>query len=159
MALAAMLVIVLAGAVGYRMTQSPVRLLAAELTADHVMCFIFHGDPDRAPTRGEVEQALERQFGWNAALPSESQEAGLELVGVRPCLSADGRVAHIMYRYEGRPVSVYMVPDLARAAGLFDVLGHRAMAWTFEGRTYVLVASEPPAEMARIARLMYAGLR
>ena len=41
--------------------------------------------------------------------------AGLELVGARPCLYGEGKVAHIMYRHNGRPgVAVHAAED-ARA--------------------------------------------
>lgn len=159
LALAATLVLTLLSAVIYRFTEAPISLIAAELTTDHVKCFMLHGAPDRAPSTGEVEQSLERLFGWDATLPAQPEQAGLALVGARPCLYAEGRVAHIMYRHEGRPVSVFMLPNRRRAQELVDVAGHHAVIWTTGDRTFVLVAREPPAEMDRIARFVHAGLR
>ncbi len=160
LALAATLVVALAGVVVYRFTAAPISLMAAELTTDHVKCFMLHGHPERPPTASEVEEVLEQMFAWDATLPDAPERAGLELLGARPCFYAEGRVAHIMYRYEGRPVSVFMLPNRERAADLFEVVGgHRALAWTTAGRTFMLVAHEPPAEMERIARFVRAGLR
>jgi hypothetical protein len=153
-------VLAVSAAVVYRLAQSPVSLIAAELTTDHVKCFMLHGSPDRAPAAGDVEQSLERMFGWDATLPARPEQAGLELVGARPCLYAEGRVAHIMYRYHGRPVSIFMLPNRQRAEELVDVMGHRAVVWNnADGRTFVLVAREQPEEVDRIAQFVHAGLR
>ncbi len=55
------------------------------------------------------------QLRLDAAAAGESERAGLELVGARPCLYGEGRVAHIMYRHHGVPVSLFMLPHSARA--------------------------------------------
>jgi len=157
-AIAATLVAAASAAAVYRLTETPVQLIAAELTADHLKCFILHGSPDSRPAVSEVEQSLETQFDWDATLPAQAEQAGLELVGARPCLYAEGRVAHILYRFEGRPVSVFMLPDRDRAQDLFDVMGHSAVMWSDDGRTFVLVAREPADEMQRLARFVRAGL-
>lgn len=158
-AIAAMLLILIAGGALYRLTQTSVRVMAAELTADHVRCFMFYASPDGAPPDLRVvEESLAASFDWNATLPANPGEAGLTLIGARPCLYAQGRIAHIMYTYEGRPVSVFMLPDSERAQDLFDVMSHRAVAWTSDGRTFVLVASEPPETMDRIRRFVHAEL-
>jgi hypothetical protein len=159
LAAAATLVIALAGAGVYRLTQTSVRVMAAELTADHVRCFIMYGSSEgTAVNRDDVERSLDAQFDWNATLPAAADEVGLDLVGARPCLYGAGRVAHIMYKYEGRPVSVFMLPDTERAQELFEVFGHHAVAWTSEGRSFVLVAREPEETMERIVRVVQGGL-
>src|SRR5258707_7179604 len=43
-----------------------------------------------------------------------SETAGLELIGERTCLYGEGRIAHVMYRHDGHPVSVFMLPDDVR---------------------------------------------
>ncbi len=147
-----------AGALFYRATGASTRLMAAELTADHVKCFMLNelvrtdGDP------GHVERALEAQFGWDARLPAAAAVDGLELVGSRQCLYAEGRVAHIMYRYRGRPVSVFMLPHSARADQTLEVMGHEAAIWSVGDRTFVLIAQEPKAEMARLASVVHTSL-
>lgn len=158
-ALAATLVVALAGAVLYRATGSSARLMAAELAADHVKCFLVnevmgtHHDP------AEVADAMSAHFGWDVHLPARPEAAGLELVGARSCLYAEGRMAHIMYRYRGRPVSVFMLPHTARADERLEVLGHEAAIWSSGGHTFVLIAQEPKAEMARLASFVFGSLR
>ena len=78
-------------------------------------------------------------------LPDDPARAGLELVGSRPCLYGEGEIAHIMYRHEGRPVSLFMLPRTARTEELVEVLGHEAAIWCVGDRTFVLVAREPRA--------------
>ncbi len=52
-------------------------------------------------------------FGWQMHVP-ETKGAGLELVGARPCFYAKGKAAHLMYRHNGQPLSVFMLPQLTR---------------------------------------------
>jgi hypothetical protein len=53
-------------------------------------------------------------------------------------------MAHVMYRHNGRPVSLFMLPSSARTEELVDVLGHKAAIWSLDGRTFVLIARESP---------------
>ena len=76
---------------------------------------------------------------------------GLELVGSRPCLYGEGKVAHIMYRHNGRPVSLFMLPRTAREDQIVDVLGHECVIWSVDDRTFVLVARESRADVTRLA--------
>jgi len=80
-------------------------------------------------------------------------------VGARPCLYGEGRVAHIMYTHEGRPVSLFMLPNTARSRELVKVLGHEAAIWCVGNRTFVVVAREPRPEVERIASFVRASLR
>ena len=64
-----------------------------------------------------------------------------------------------MYRHQGRPVSVFMLPDDVRKEEIVEVLGHRAAIWSVGGRTFVLVGSEPHEELERMASFVKAGLR
>ena len=157
-ALAASLVVVVGGAFVYQLTDSSARVLAAELTADHMKCFAMNamlGTHERAST---VESAMVSGFGWPAHLPQDAARVGLELVGARPCLYGEGKIAHIMYRHEGRPVSVFMLPKAARAQQLVEVLGHEAAIWCVGNRTFVLVAREPRQEVERLASYVQASL-
>jgi anti-sigma factor RsiW len=162
-AIAAGLVLVVSGAFLYEATDRSTRLLAAELTADHVKCFGMNALLGANPDAAVIEREMASTFGWEMRVP-ESQEAGLELVGARPCLYAKGRAAHLMYRHHGQPLSVFMLPQLTRpdASGTsletVDVMGHEAILWSQAGRTFVLIAREPRDEMARIAAIVEAGL-
>ena len=61
-------------------------------------------------------------FGWQLHLPEQFDASGLELVGSRRCLYGEGKVAHLMYRDQGRPVSIFMLPKRVRPEELVEVL-------------------------------------
>jgi len=103
-----------------------------------------------------VEAEMASGFDWNVQLPDEAE---LNLVGSRPCLSGEGKVAHIMYTYNGQPVSLFMLPRDTRASELVQVFGHRARIWSEGGRTFVLVARESASEMERMAALVRTTIR
>jgi anti-sigma factor RsiW len=160
-AVAAVLVLALAGVVVNVATSVSVRVVAAELAADHMKCSMVISVLGTQHDHGAVEGWLASAFSWVADLPETSAEAGLELVGARTCLYGEGRVAHVMYRYEGRPVSVFMLPETERAGDIveMEVLGHREAVWSRDGRTFVLVTTEPEAETRRLASYVRTALR
>jgi hypothetical protein len=162
-AIAAGLVLVVGGAFVYEATERSTRLLAAELTADHVKCFGMNALLGTNPDAAVIEQAMASTFGWEVRVP-ESHEAGLELVGARPCFYGKGKAAHLMYRHHGQPLSVFMLPQFTRPGATpahpetVDMMGHEAIVWSQNGRTFVLVAREPEQEMSQAAAIMQAGL-
>jgi anti-sigma factor RsiW len=157
-ALAASLVLVVGGAFVYQATDKSSRVLAAELTADHVKCFAMNGLFGRHEGVAAVESSMADSFGWRMHLPADPARAGLELVGSRQCLYGEGEIAHIMYRHDGRPVSLFMLPKSARTEELVEVLGHEAKIWCDGNRTFVLVAREPRAAVERMASFVQASL-
>jgi anti-sigma factor RsiW len=157
-ALAASLVLVVGGAFVYQATESSALVLATELTADHMKCFAMNAALGTHQMPATVESSMQLSFGWRMHLPEEPQRAGLELVGSRPCLYGEGKIAHIMYRHEGRPVSLFMLPNSARAAELVKVFGHEAAIWCAGNRTFVLLAREPRPEVERMASFVQASL-
>jgi anti-sigma factor RsiW len=158
-ALAASLVVVVGGAFVYQITDKSARVMAAELTADHVKCFAMNSvlHTHDAPTA--VESSMISGFGWQMRLPDEPARAGLELVGARPCLYGEGKVAHIMYRHQGRPVSLFMLPNASRSRELVEVFGHQAAIWCVGNRTFVLISREPKREVEQMASFVQASLR
>jgi len=158
-ALAASLVLVVGGAFVYQVTDKSARVMAAELTADHVKCLALNRMLDTHEAPATVEASMFSSFGWLPHLPEEPARAGLELVGARPCLYAEGKIAHIMYRHEGRPVSVFMLPNATRSRELVEVLGHQAAIWCVGNRTFVLIAREPKREVEQMAAFVQASLR
>jgi anti-sigma factor RsiW len=158
-ALAASLVLVVGGAFVYQITDKSARVMAAELTADHVKCFAMNSvlHTHDAPTA--VESSMISGFGWQMRLPDEPARAGLELVGARPCLYGEGKVAHIMYRHQGRPMSLFMLPNASRSRELIEVLGHQAAIWCVGNRTFVLISREPKREVEQMASFVQASLR
>lgn len=162
-AIAAGLVLVVGGAFVYEATDRSTRLLAAELTADHVKCFGMNALLGTNHDAAVIEQAMAATFGWEVRVP-ESRDAGLELVGARPCFYAKGRAAHLMYRHHGQPLSVFMLPQFTLPGvsenhpDTVGVFGHEAVVWSQGGRTFVLIAREPEQEMARVAAIVQQGL-
>jgi hypothetical protein len=158
-ALAATIALVAGGASLYELTDRSVRVMAAELAADHIKCFGLNHVLGTHDTASVVEESIALGFGWPLHLPDRPERAGLELVGARPCLYGEGRIAHIMYRHHGNPVSVFMLPGLSRPDALVRVLGHDASVWSVGDRTFVLIAREPRVEVERMASFVHAGLR
>ncbi|HTK28524.1 MAG TPA: zf-HC2 domain-containing protein [Vicinamibacterales bacterium] len=158
-ALAAALVLFVGGAFLFRLTESSVDVMAAELAADHVKCFALNRVLGTEESAATVQSSMLSHFGWTLHLPQNPQRAGLELVGARPCLYGEGRVAHLMYRHHGVPVSVFMLPRSARPEELVEVLGHQAAVWSSGSRTFVLIAREPRAEVEQMAAFVQASLR
>jgi anti-sigma factor RsiW len=159
LALAATLVLLVAGAFLYQATHHSARLLAAELAADHVKCFAANSLLGTHDTPAVVERSMMSAFGWQLHLPEQFDASGLELVGSRRCLYAEGKVAHLMYRDRGRPVSIFMLPKRVRPEELVEVLGHEAAIWSSGDRTFVLVTRGSRAEVQRMASLVKAALQ
>ena len=158
-AAAAALVLVVGAAFIYPLTARSTRVMAAELAVDHMKCALLNSALGTSHSVTDVEQALASDFGWEAHLPEQPERAGLKLIGERTCLYGEGRVAHVMYRHEGRHVSVFMLPDDVRREEVVSVLGHRAAIWSVGGRTFVLVGREPHEELQRMASFVRAGLQ
>jgi hypothetical protein len=159
LALAASLVLIVGAAFIYPLTASSSRVLAAELAVDHMKCFMLNGALGTHHSVDSVETALASSFGWRTTLPERPEQAGLELIGERTCLYGEGRVAHVMYRQSGRPVSIFMLPGDVRAEETLSVLGHRAAIWSVGGRTFVLVSRGPVEDVDRAAAFVQASLR
>ena len=157
-ALAASLVLVVGGAFVYQATDKSARVLAAELTADHMKCLALNYALGTHEGPASVESTMAASFDWRVHLPEDASKAGMELVGARPCIYAEGKIAHIMYRHEGRLVSVFMLPKSARPDEIVEVFGHQAKIWCAGDRTFVLVAREPRANVERMAQFVQASL-
>jgi anti-sigma factor RsiW len=156
-ALAASLVVVVGGAFVYQATDKSARVMAAELVADHAKCFAMNGALGTHQAASLVEASMASSFDWQMHLPDASR-AGLELVGARQCLYGEGRIAHIMYRHQGRPLSLFMLPAAVRTQEIVEVLGHEAAIWCANNRTFVLVSGEPRREVEQIASYVQASL-
>jgi anti-sigma factor RsiW len=156
-ALAASLVMVVGGTFLYQATDKSARVMAAELVADHAKCFAMNGALGTHQAASLVEASMAASFDWQMHLPDASP-AGLELVGARQCLYGEGRIAHIMYRHQGRPLSLFMLPAAVRTQEIVEVLGHEAAIWCANNRTFVLVSGEPRREVEQIASYVQASL-
>jgi anti-sigma factor RsiW len=158
-ALAATLVLIVGGAFLYRMTQISTHVMAAELTADHLKCAVVNSMMRTAQSSAVVESSMAARFDWPVHLPEQPEQAGLELVGARPCLYGEGTIAHIMYRHEGSTVSVFMLPRKRRPDERLGMLGHQAAIWSSGDRTFVVVARKSREELERIATFIRGQLR
>lgn len=114
-------------------------LLAAQLTADHSKCFLMT-DRDASADAHDVERMLSQRYGWDIHVPPSSPAVGVQLVGARRCLYADGLIPHVMYRVNGQDLSLYVLNGMSRKASELVTLGHRSRIWTRNEKTYVLVA-------------------
>jgi len=149
--MAAGLVLALVGVLIYGLTASSTTTLAAQLTLDHVKCFVLSRESGAPVTPEVVEAQLSERYGWAINVPGDSEANQLRLVGGRRCLYGEGTIAHILYRHNGAPLSLFMLPDSVRTAGIVDVMGHEAIIWAQNRRTFVLLGSEPRDRLEKIA--------
>lgn len=134
--------------------------LAAQLAFDHAKCASFgspgHGDPVATAARWEAAN------GWPVRVAASAVEHDLEFLTIRRCLITDGRTAHLMYKWKGQPLSVFVLPNAAQAVGaqrVIDRFGYGATMWSSEGRTYVVVADGRPEEMQPVIRYVTDNVR
>lgn len=156
LSMAAALLFVVGGVLLYALTGLSPTVLAAQLTVDHVTCFAVH-DSDTAVDVRASEERYARDYGSDIRLPRVSV-AGLQLVAIRRCFCGEGVAAHAMYRLEGRPVSLYVIPGARRDRASTDVFGHDAVIWSKHDATYVLLSREPRETIEALAREMEAAL-
>lgn len=137
-----------------------VEVLAAQLAVDHLKCFQF--PPDRATVDPLAEsRKWEAGHGWPLKVPASAQSEQLELLAVRRCLSTEGRVAHLMYRWRGQPLSVFVLNSRIKGSkdspsalveASVERMGEHAVIWSRAGRTYAVVARGPSPGLQEIAR-------
>ncbi len=153
LSIAATLALAFSGLTLHVATGRSTTLLAAQLAVDHVKCHLT--DHDRgAVNPTDVQHRLAERYGFHARVPASSPEQRLRLIGARRCLTGEGTNAHILYRLDGRPVSLYLVPNETRAPASLKVLGRNAIVWSRDNGTYVLVGDSGTPDLARVARYM-----
>ena len=152
-AAAAMVVLTIGAIVLPVATIRSTAVLAAQLTLDHLKCFTIDGDADGQPiAKADAEATLHHDFDLTVTIPPSVPSEHLELMAVRRCLYGDGRAAHLMYRVNGAPVSLFILPGLTHPAAALSLFGHDEVVWTQGDRTYMLVArSSVSSELARVA--------
>jgi anti-sigma factor RsiW len=90
-ALAASLVLVVGGAFVYQATDKSARVMAAELTADHLKCFAMNRAFGTHAEAAAVESSMADIFDWRMHLPANPGMADLELVGSRRSARSRGQ--------------------------------------------------------------------
>ena len=151
LAVAAALVLLVGGVLMYGLVGVPT-VLAAQLTFDHIACFALRGADTPVDIRTSEEQYA-RDYGQAVRLP-RAVVPGLQLVGLRQCYCGEGAAAHAMYRLDGRPLSLYVIPDAQRDPASTAAFGHDAVIWSRGTTTYVLVGNEPREALERVAEQM-----
>lgn len=159
MSAAATLFVIVGGAFLYQATARSSHLLAAELAADHLKCFAMNAVLGTHQSADAVQSSMATSFGWSMRLPLGTEREGLELVGSRPCLYGEGKIAHIMYRHNGQPLSLFMLPRTERPEQIVETLGHECAIWSSMDRTFVLVSRERRADVERLAGYVQAAMR
>ncbi len=149
----AVLTLFLATVVFSLATKQSDTLLAAQLTADHAKCFGLFAHPDSPSTDPvRLEQMLLDDYGWTVRVPPSSPQDGVQLIGARRCLYADGRIPHVLYRVNGQDVSLFMLEGVARTDADVTAFGHRSRIWSRGGTTYVLVGPAGAGDLTTAVR-------
>jgi anti-sigma factor RsiW len=136
---------------------SSVETYAAQLSADHLKCFQFPPEVTASPDVTLLGRDWQQSSGWGLKVPSSSATEGLQLLTIRQCGSSRGRVAHILYKWHGEPLSVYVLnhqfDHTADAGKDHDVtkLGEHAIVWSARQRTYAVIADNRLADLHRVA--------
>jgi len=136
---------------------SSVETYAAQLSADHLKCFQNPPEATSAPDLTLLGRTWQSTSGWGLKVTGSSMVEGLTLLGIRRCGSTRGRVAHILYKWHGAPLSVYVLnhrfDHSASAAHDHDVtrLGEHAIVWTEHDRTYAVIADQGLPDLQRVA--------
>jgi Putative zinc-finger len=135
-----------------------VEALAAQLAIDHIKCFQLAPDHTTVDP-GAAGRMWQNKYGWPLKVPTSAADEGLVLLDVRRCLSTDGVTAHILYRWRGQPLSVYVLNDVPRKSGAvertIEKLGQEAIVWSKQGRTYAVVAHARPADLNQVVKYVH----
>jgi len=157
-AVAATLVLALSGVTLHVATGRSTTVLAAQLAADHAKCHLTE-HVEHGLEAGAARDRLAVRYGFHAVVPPGTSDGRLELVGARRCLTGEGTNAHILYRFGGQPVSLYMLPRGGRPDASVEVLGDRTYLWSRHNGTYVLVADAGLPGLPQLAQYMQQATR
>lgn len=154
LSMAATLVLAVAGVFLWGLKDS-VEALGAQLAADHVKCFEFASPPTVMPDVKVLSREWAEARGWAIKVPESEPDQQLEFLGLRRCLSTKGQTAHFMYKWRGKPLSVYVLnsehPRVGAVPRLVEQLGQEELIWSKGGRTYAVVTHGRPPDIAQIA--------
>ena len=158
MSVAATIVLAVVGVFAFGLTEKS-QALAFQMSIDHVKCARFSSDATHVDSHGEGER-WRTTYGWPLRVAASAPDESLRLRGVRRCAVTDGRVAHLLYEWQGRPLSVYVLPaDVIRGSAEVRRFGHDAVMWSQNGRTYVVLArDEQRPQLDGVLRYMKANV-
>ena len=130
--------------------------LAAQLVADHVRCFAFEPQPTIIPDGLAKSREWAATRGWDLKVPPSTDTEQLKFLDIRRCISSDAVTAHILYKWRGEPLSVYVMsrqhPRIGPTPELVEQGGQEAFMWSKNNRTYAVVARGRPADVEQVAR-------
>jgi anti-sigma factor (TIGR02949 family) len=159
LSVAATLVLAVAGVFVFGLNNR-VEALAASLAVDHVKCFKVSAPDASADAPAESRQWQQDQ-GWPVAVPASAPAEQLQLLDVRRCYSTDGKAAHMMYKWRGAPLSLYVLPEETGHDQIVRKVGHRAVIWSANRRTYAVVddGQSPPEDLTRVIGYLKANVQ
>lgn len=155
LSMVATLVLAVAGVFIYGL-KGGTEALAAQLAIDHVKCFEFASPPIVIPDAKVLGREWAEARGWTVKVPESAPVEQLELLGMRRCISTEGLTAHLMYKWRGQPLSVYVLnsehPRVGPVPRLVEQLGQEAIIWSKGGRTYAVVTRGRPSDIEHVAQ-------
>jgi anti-sigma factor (TIGR02949 family) len=157
LSLAASLVLAVAGVFLFGLNDR-VEALASSLAIDHVKCFKVDGTSPRTGAPA-AEARWQQDQGWPIVVPASAPGQQLKLINVRRCFTTDGRSAHLMYTWRGAPLSLYVLPEDVGRDRVVDKMGHQAVIWCANRRTYAVVAEGHPQDLSQVVDYMKAHAR
>lgn len=132
-----------------------VELFAAQLAVDHVKCHWLAGEESH-PDPVLLSSEWKKKMGWPVKVPPGTPEHDLQLVGMRQCGSTEGSNAHIMYKWHGHALSLYVMNHQATHATseeqFVSKAGQETIIWNDGGRTYAVVADAPRRDLEPIVQ-------
>lgn len=159
LSLAATLLLAVAGVFAFGLTNT-VQALTTQLAIDHVTCFRLGKQTPTSPT--DAGDRWAESQGWRVTVPASSNAQELQFVCLRRCLVTEGRVAHLMYKWRGQPLSVYVLPSSVGDEGtarLLERFGYEAIIWNNRGRTYVVVSRGRPDDLDGVVQYVKASVQ
>jgi anti-sigma factor RsiW len=157
LSLAASLLLAVAGVFLFGLNDR-VEALAASLAVDHLKCFKVDGTSSRVDP-SIAARVWQQDQGWPIAVPETAPGQQLTLVNVRRCFTTDGRSAHMMYTWRGKPLSLYVLQETVGNDRVVDKMGHEAVIWCANQRTYAVVAEGHPQDLSQVVDYMKAHAR
>lgn len=139
----------LIGAIGAGAFAPSGALLAAELALDHLKCRLL-ATAEHDATPGLLARRWQDERGWTISVPAGDDSQGIHLTGLRHCIFHGGSIAHLLYEYRGRTVSLYMIPGERQGSAALAIMGVNTVTWTAGDRVVGLVADAPHGELAEL---------
>jgi anti-sigma factor (TIGR02949 family) len=127
---------------------------AAQLAIDHQKCFHEFGTGHPQIDEIQAEAKLAAEHGLEVDVPGSAAADQIELVDVRSCDYDRGHMAHLLYEVEGRPVSLYVIPETRQSERSLEVMDHQARLWSSNEAAYVLVGQERADDMDKVVAYM-----